>query len=209
MSGSRSAAVVLCVAVLVAVVTPGVLRIGTAARVAVLLALAGGALYLQGKQLTALESLQGTGSLTHRVAAWDAAVRLLDRPVVQTVLGSGTGSLDDLFAAGFLQLDGFKAVDNQLVATFAVAGVVGLAALVGLFVVGVFRGDPAVRPAALLMIGMTMSFDLLEWNATAVLLIALATLGSAVRPARAVPEAPAAEAVVRSRPGPLVPVGAA
>ncbi len=188
MSGSRSAALVLCVAVLITVLVPGALRIGAAARVAAVLGLAGVALVVRDADIPALDSLQGTGSLTHRLAALDAAVRLFDRPLAQTLLGSGTGSLDDLFDAGLLQLDGFFAVDNQLVATFAVAGLVGLAALVAILALGLLRGDPQVRPAALLVIGMVMSFDLLEWSATAVLLVALVLASSGVHP---VPPPPA------------------
>ncbi|MGY1751789.1 hypothetical protein [Blastococcus sp. SYSU D01042] len=198
LSGSRSAAVVLCAATLVAVLTPGALRIGTAARIATVLLTGILALRLQDATLAIYSSLEGTGSLTHRLAALDAAGRLLDRPFAQTFLGSGTGSLDDLFDAGLLQLDGFFAVDNQLVATFAVAGLVGLAALCAALLLGLLRGDPQVRPAALVLLGMLLSFDLLEWNATAVLLLAVVTLGSGVaRPARpgrgaAVPRPPAA-----------------
>ncbi|WP_176522804.1 hypothetical protein [Blastococcus aggregatus] len=201
MSGSRSAAVVLCAATVIAVVTPGALRIGMAARIAIVLTAAGVVLRLQDARLGIVSSLEGTGSLTHRLAALDAAERLLDRSLAQTLLGSGTGSLDDLFAAGLLQLDGFFAVDNQLVATFAVAGLVGAVALVAALALGLLRGDPQVRPAALLMVGMVMSFDLLEWNATAVLLVALATLGSAARTARPGPEA------ALPRPATAVPVG--
>jgi hypothetical protein len=202
MSGSRSAAVVLCAALLAAVLTPGAMRIGTAARIAIVLAAVGVVLRLQDARHALVSSLEGTGSLTHRLAALDAAERLLDRSLAQTLLGSGTSSLDDLFDAGLLQLDGFFAVDNQLVATFAVAGLVGLAALVAALAIGLLRGDPQVRPAALLLVGMVLSFDLLEWNATAVLLIALATLGSAARPARS---APGADLLPRPAP---VPVGA-
>lgn len=182
MSGSRSAALVLCIAVLLTVLVPGTFRIGAATRVAAVLGLAGAALILRNADIEALESLEGTGSLTHRLAAFDAAVRLIDRPLAQTLLGSGTGSLDDLFDAGLLQLDGFFAVDNQLVATFAVAGLVGLAALVAVLLLGLLRGDPQVRPAALVMAGMVMSFDLLEWNVTAVLLVGLVLAGSGARP---------------------------
>jgi hypothetical protein len=192
LSGSRSAALVLCVATVVAVLTPRALRIGAAARVAVALVLAAVVLALQDTRLSVVTSLEGTGSLTHRLGALDALGRLFDRPVAETLLGSGTGSLDDLFAAGLLQHDGFLTVDNQLVTTFALSGLVGLAALLALVAVGLLRGVPEVRPAALLLVGMVMSFDLLEWNATAVLFVVLVLLGSARRPADAPPPGEAA-----------------
>ncbi|PWW21399.1 hypothetical protein JD79_00528 [Geodermatophilus normandii] len=185
LSGSRSAALVLCTAAVVTVLTPRALRIGAAARVGVVLVLAAAVLALQDARLSAVTSLQGTGSLTHRLGALDALTRLLGRPPAETLLGSGTGSLDDLFAAGLLQRDGFLTVDNQLVTTFALSGLVGLAALLGMVAVGLLRGVPGVRPAALLLVGMVMSFDLLEWTATAVLFVVLVLLGSARRPAAA------------------------
>ncbi|MCW2742162.1 MAG: hypothetical protein JWR45_2584 [Blastococcus sp.] len=178
LSGSRSAALVLGLALLAGVMTPGVLRVGAAWRTAAALVLSAGVLAVQETELPVVTGLQGTGSLTHRLAALDAAGRLADRSVEQVLLGSGAESLDDLFAAGLLQLDGFFAVDNQLVATFAVAGLIGVLALVGAVLVGLVRGHRSTRPAALLLVLMFFSFDVLEWNFTAVLLVVLSVLGS-------------------------------
>ncbi|MGY2085978.1 hypothetical protein [Blastococcus sp. SYSU DS0539] len=181
LSGSRSAALALGVALLVAVLAPGVLRIGAAWRAAAVLALTGALLALRTAELGVVAGLEGTGSLTHRLAALDAAVRLADRPLVQTLVGSGQGSLPDLFAARLLQLDGFFAVDNQLVATFAVAGLIGALALVAAVVTGLLRGPRESRPAALVTVLMFASFDVLEWTATAVLVVVLVCLGTARR----------------------------
>ncbi|MGY1727486.1 hypothetical protein ACI79J_10995 [Geodermatophilus sp. SYSU D01062] len=183
LSGSRSAALALLLAVAVAMLTPGVLRIGPLWRTVAVLVSAGALLTVQVGTLPVVAGLQGTGSLTHRLGALDAAVRLFGRPPAETLLGSGTGSLPDLFDAGYLQLDGFFAVDNQFVATFGTAGLVGVAALAALVVSGLRRGQRATRPAALLLVVMFLSFDVLEWNAVAVVAVALLVLGTA-RPSR-------------------------
>jgi hypothetical protein len=44
-------------------------------------------------------------------------------------------------------------------------------------VVGLLRGDRATRPAALVVVVLFFSFDVLQWNATAVLLAVLLGLG--------------------------------
>lgn len=183
LSGSRSAALSLLVAVLVATLVPGALRLHPAARTLIVLGAVATLLLVEVSSLRVVTSVQGTGSLTHRLGALDAAQRLADRPPLQTLLGSGTGSLRDLFDAGYLQLDGFFAVDNQFVATFATAGLIGALALVGLVMAGLLRGDRGTRPAALFLVLMFLSFDVLEWHATAVLTVVLLVLGSRRAPA--------------------------
>ena len=187
LSGSRSAVLALGVALIATVLAPGVLRISTAWRIVAVLALTTAVLMVDTAELTVVSSLQGTGSLTHRVAAWEAVGRLADRSPVQALFGSGAGSLPDLFASGLLQLDGFFAVDNQLVATFAVAGLVGVVALVGAVAVGLLRGHRATRPAALVVVLMFAVFDVLEWTATSVLVAVLLCLGTA-RPTDGAPD---------------------
>jgi hypothetical protein len=95
--------------------------------------------------------------------------------------------VDSLFAQGFLQQDGFFAVDDQWVTTFAVAGAVGLAALVAAVLFGLVHGTGPTRPAVLVPVLMFLSFDLLEWRATAVLFGVLIALGTGRARASAAP----------------------
>ena len=180
MSGSRSAALALGVALLAAVLIPGVLRISTAWRIAAVLALTAALLAVEDPELPVVTGLQGTGSLTHRLAALDAAVRLTDRSPAQTLFGSGHGVARPTSSPeGCLQLDGFFAVDNQLVATFAVAGLVGRGRARrrgGGRTAARAPRDPAGRAAAGAMFGL---FDVLEWTATRVLVDVLLCLGTA------------------------------
>ena len=182
LSGSRSAALALGLALLATVLIPGILRISPAWRTVAVLAVTGALIAVDAAELPVVAGLQGTGSLTHRLAALDAAGRLADRSPAQTLFGSGQGSLRDLFDAGLLQRDGFFAVDNQLVTTFAVAGLAGVVALVAAVAVSLLRGHRSSRPAALLMVVMFGSFDVLEWTATAVLVAVLMCLRTRRRP---------------------------
>jgi hypothetical protein len=182
LSGSRSAAVVLLAGLLAGLLWPGATRTGAAGRVVVLLGAGVALLASDVSAHPALTSLEGTGSLTHRLGALEAVGRLLGRPLPETLLGSGEGSLGTLYADGLLQQDGFYAVDNQLVTTFALSGLVGVLCLVAAVVVGLFRGDRSTRAGALAVVLMFASFDTLLWTSTAVLFAVLLALGMARAP---------------------------
>jgi hypothetical protein len=182
LSGSRSAALVLLAGLLAGLLWPGATRTGVAGRVVVLLAAAVAVLASDVSTHPALTSLEGTGSLTHRLGALEAVGRLLGRPLPETILGSGQGSLRTLYADGLLQQDGFFAVDNQLVTTFALSGLVGVLCLVAAVGVGLLRGDRSTRAGALVVVLAFAFFDTLEWTSTAVLLALLIALGTARAP---------------------------
>jgi hypothetical protein len=182
LSGSRSAALVLLAGLLAGLLWPGATRTGAAGRVVVLLAAGVAVLVSDVPAHPALTSLEGTGSLTHRLGALEAVGRLLGRPLPETLFGSGEGSLLTLYADGLLQRDGFFAVDNQLVTTFALSGLVGVLCLVAAVGVGLLRGDRSTRAGALVVVLMFASFDTLEWTSTAVLLAVLVALGAARAP---------------------------
>lgn len=188
LSGSRSAALALVIAVLVALLVPGVVRIDPLGRVVAALSVVVTLVLVDVTTLPAVTSLEGTGSVSHRLGALQAVDRLVGRPLDETLLGSGAGSLQRLFAEGLLQSDGFLAVDNQLVTTFAVAGLVGAVALAAAVLTGLVRGGRSTRPAALVATVMFFSFDVLEWTSTAVLFAVLVALGR-----RSDPTQPAAD----------------
>lgn len=181
LSGSRSAALALVLALLLALLVPGVLSVGPAGRSIAVLAAVITLVVVDVTALPAVTSLEGTGSVTHRLGALQAVGRLAGRPLDETLFGSGEGSLKRLFAEGLLQVDGFLAVDNQVVTTFAVAGLTGALALIAAVVIGLLRGARSTRPAAALLVVMFFSFDVLEWRATAVLFAVLVALGERAR----------------------------
>ncbi|SEL20389.1 hypothetical protein SAMN04515665_109131 [Blastococcus sp. DSM 46786] len=179
LSGSRSAAIVLLVGVVAGLLWPGATRAGAAGRVLVALGAGLALLVSDVSEHAALTSLEGTGSLTHRLGALEAVGRLLGRPLPETLFGSGEGSLRTLYADGLLQQDGFFAVDNQLVTTFALAGLVGTLCLVLAVMIGLLRGDRSTRAGAMVVVLMFASFDTLAWTSTAVLFAVLLALGAA------------------------------
>jgi hypothetical protein len=194
LSGSRSTALVLVLALLFGALWPGVSRSGVVGRIAVVALVTGVALRVDVRELPVLTSLEDTGSLTHRLGALDAVGRLGGRSTTEVLFGSGQGSLGHLFGQGLLQTDGFLAVDNQLVTTFATGGAVAVSLLLLAVLVGLFRGDRTTRAAALVPVLMFFSFDVLQWSATAVLLAVLVGLGtSAARLAEPPVPGPAAQ----------------
>ena len=139
--------------------------------------------------LTETVGLNDTGSLTHRIAAFDAAGRLLDRSTPEILFGSGSGSIKSLFDLGLLQSDGFDVVDNEFVTIFAVSGLIGIISIVSLIVIGLRRGHPGLRSAMLFSLLMFFSFDLFARLSTLLLFVVLISVGTAggwkIGPARA------------------------
>lgn len=119
------------------------------------------------------ESLQGSFSLTHRVNSLTGGLRLLDRPVVEVLLGSGPDGAARAFTGGFITDDGSLAIDNQLVWSFAVGGLVQLVALIVLLARAVAGLVSVGSDLALLFVVMLFSFDFLAWNATMTLFVVL------------------------------------
>ena len=181
LSGTRSAAIAFAVSIVFALLIPRAVRHPVFLRTFAVLLAAGFVSLVDVDDLPIFTSLQGTGSFSHRAAALDAGLRLLDRPLLESVAGSGFGSIPDLFTLGYLQLDGFEAVDNQLVASLATAGVLGLVCIVSLVIHGLIVGDRRTRPAALLMFLMFLSFDVLQWYSATILFLALIALGTRPR----------------------------
>lgn len=131
--------------------------------------------------LTEAVGLNGTGSLTHRIAAIDAIGRLVERSSPEVIFGSGAGSIKPLFELGFLQSDGFEAVDNELVSVFALAGLVGVVSIISLIIVGLRRARPGVQPTVLFLTLMFFSFDIFARLSTLLLFVSIAAGGTAHR----------------------------
>lgn len=117
-----------------------------------------------------LESIQSSGSYTHRVGAAAASLRLLfGQGVVGTVAGNGLGSNQRLYASGLLQADGFEAIDNQYVQTLAQAGLIGLLLLVAFLLRVTVKGPPILRPVLTAAAVNLAIFDVLMWPSMALM----------------------------------------
>lgn len=173
LTGSRSALVIVLVALLLAVGS----RRFALLRAAVIGVLGLFALEINGFFETDLVSrFVGGGSVTHRAGAIEAVPRLLDQPLFNVMFGHGWFSTLRLTRANLLQLDGFVAVDNQFVATLASSGVVGLALLTALVAVAYFRAGPQLRLAVGSVLLTFLVFDVAIYPSTAAMLSLLVGL---------------------------------
>jgi len=169
LSGSRSVLLALLVAAV-----HGVLTADTARRAAVVvvsgLAVVVGAVLLGQAIVEGVGVLVASGSWENRWGALESVPLLFTRPLVEVLVGSGFGSEPELYARGLLPQTGFTTVDNQLVTTFATVGLLGVAGLVALFVVGFRTAGRAGRGVVLVMAVALFSFDYFAWFSMVVLL---------------------------------------
>lgn len=108
--------------------------------------------------------LVNSGSYTHRQGAIEAIPRLLaQEDPLRWLFGTGFNSLSRAYAEGLLQNDGLDVPDNQVVTSLVTTGVIGLLAVVGLFVNAIVRGSRAFTPSLVLVAIMFFSFDALVW----------------------------------------------
>jgi hypothetical protein len=106
-----------------------------------------------------------SGSVTHRVGAFEALPRLFTQDALSLVLGNGYLSVPRLFELGYLQLDGFAAVDNQFVSTLVQAGFAGLILLFVLLIVSFTRSAGSQRLVLLVLVAQMLVFDVVSWAA--------------------------------------------
>lgn len=95
------------------------------------------ALYVNQDALTRVAADIGGANAEHRLNSVRSIPHLFfDRPVGQATFGTGWGSAEFNYQAGYLVNDGFFAVDNQITTLVMAVGVVGLA----LFAWAVLKG---------------------------------------------------------------------
>lgn len=136
--------------------------------------------------VAALEALVSGGSFTHRAGALDAVGRLTDAATTTELLfGRGAGSISALFDAGLLQDDGFRAVDNQMVTTYATTGLVGVGLVLSLVVLALVRGRLPWLTPVFATAAMGLSFDVLLWPVSAALVAVVVAFAVAPPPSLA------------------------
>lgn len=114
---------------------------------------------------TVVDRFSESGSVSHRAGAIDAVPRLLSQPIEQVLIGNGWYSREYLFDRGFLQLDGFLAVDNQFVSLLVTAGLLGVALFVAIIATSVWLAPAGLRPALFAAFAMYIVFDVNEFPA--------------------------------------------
>jgi hypothetical protein len=175
-SGTRSA--VLCAAICVAFAFIQYGSTATKVRNAIIVAIALGfsSALVDLPGLLGLTNIQDSFSYTNRLNSISSFASLFSRPVNQVLFGSGPSSNSTLNAFQYLQADGFSAIDNQFVTTFAVTGILGLALIVAAIVLGFTEASLQGRAVLLFSTAMFFSFDSLTWSSSAVLFMVAAGL---------------------------------
>lgn len=178
-SGSRSALIVGFATLCLLLLSASTRRIVVWGQVLVVLATVWLVDRYRQSSLGIVNSLEGTGSLEHRVASWTTFSRLADRGAYEVVLGSGWNANRRLADAGLLQSRTFTAIDNNLVAIFAYGGAAALLLVVIAIALAWATVDRLNRAILLLVTGMFLSFDVVAWRSVGALLaMALAGPGA-------------------------------
>lgn len=186
-NGSRS---VLLLLVVLTVLTAGGRRLTTRSVIGAIVLAVGGALalgltFVQGQ----LAILANSGSYTHRLEGFGSVTRLMDRPDwTSRWFGDGFASSAALFRTGYLQTDGFAAVDNQYVLTVAESGLVGFVLLLILLVVPMFRAETWARVTVGALAVMALIFDVFAWTSTLALFAVFVPMAWATHRAAVSPE---------------------
>ncbi|WP_457102043.1 O-antigen ligase family protein [Microbacterium sp. P5_E9] len=163
-AGSRSAVLVMAAVVLFSIgsrkfrVLRGVLLAG------VVLAFAAASGFF-GSEV--VDRFTSSGSLTHRQGIWENIPYLLAQPFEHLLLGNGWIRVGDVYDLRILPpTDGFRAIDNQYIATFITSGLLGFVLLMLTMVVSIVRARGAVRLGLLATTVVFFVFDVLEFPAT-------------------------------------------
>lgn len=196
-SGSRSATLI-AVAVILFTIGAHRFRVIRGIGVALVLVALGAVTGFFGSGV--VDRFVTSGSLTHREGVLDSLPTLLAQPFEQVVFGHGWIRAEDVYDMGLLvSATGFKAIDNQLIATFITSGFVGLVALVALFAVVLVQSRGGTRYGLLAIVGLFFVFDVLEfpatWALTALLIGFATTRDRGVLSPPVAPDLPAARAV--------------
>lgn len=129
-----------------------------------------------------VNNLINSGSFENRAEAIESVPGLFERSVFEVVFGSGFGSEQALFDAGFLQQSGFGVVDNQFVTSFATSGLFGVLGLLTILGTALIRSRIVGRRLIVFMAIMMFSFDYLRWATITFLLFLV--IGFAVSDAK-------------------------
>lgn len=192
LSGTRSAVLAACVAIVLHVLSRH--RLLAWLRGAALLAVVVVTLALVDVGLRDLvQRTVDSGSWVQRVGSLRSIPSLLARPGAEAWWGTGFGGETRLYADGYLSSPyGLRVVDNFLVYVLGTMGIVGAIATAVLVVVAFLAADRSSRALIAFAVGMFFSFDVVVWFFTGVLLmVSLALPNDARSPSpRRVPDPP-------------------
>ena len=171
LSGSRSAVVaaVLTLAYLLA----SSRRAATWHRGSIVAAAAAGVALVSWTAIAqTADTLLSSGSYLNRAGHYAAVPRLIGRPALEALFGSGESSEARLFAQGYFFGTGFNVVDNQLLSSLATQGLFGVGLVIAVFVASAAHGTREVRACLIVFTSALMTFDFFRMT-TMVLLLAV------------------------------------
>lgn len=156
LSGSRSSLAAMGVGILVYLFHPGSGSRVVVRRMAVVVMIP--VMWLYISQSISAAGTASPFSLTNRLDAWPRFVDALSRGGITMWLGEGAGfSLDTV-------------ADNQFLTTIGMYGFVGLIALGLVLAFGLWSNNPVISGAMAMLCFMALSFDVLEWTFSAVMI---------------------------------------
>lgn len=175
LTGTRTAILALIIALIAAFLS---LRGSTRVRASSGVALLVGVIAMMGSPRVAsyasevVGNLQSSGSYQHRRGVLDSIPSILNNSHgITFFFGSGMGSESNLFQAGIIESGGFSVVDNQFVTSLVWSGIVGLLALLALFVIAYISGSLTAAVLSAAMLVYLNSFDVFRWTGPAILAI--------------------------------------
>ncbi|MGH1523877.1 O-antigen ligase family protein [Leifsonia sp. L25] len=129
-----------------------------------------------------VDNLLDSGSWTHRLGAAESVGALLDRPPMEAWFGTGFGGEAVLYDRGLMQQTFLRAVDNMLVYALGTTGIVGLIALLALWIVAFCFADRTIKAVLAMLFAMFFSFDLFTWMNIGVITSLMIALPRADKP---------------------------
>ena len=181
LSGTRSAALTAVIAISIHVLTRFRLLLWIRA-VGLLAALAATLVLVDTGLRSLVERTVDSGSWVQRIGSLQAVPALLSRPPAEAWWGLGFGSEVSLYDRGYLSSPyGLAVVDNFVVYVLGTMGIAGIAATLILVAIAFAATDRAGRSLILYSVGMFLSFDVVVWLFTGILLFVVLALPRGVR----------------------------
>lgn len=174
LSGTRSALIVLTVALIVQIFRDRSVLSGILGRFAVALLIVLAIVSVNWRELRLISSLEGSLSLLNRLGSWRVLASVFEKSPADLFLGLGARANETLAQGGYLAAGNFTyAIDNTFVSTILSGGFVALALILYLTGCALMNPHPIASCLGLVSVGMMLSFDIVFWPIpTLVLLIA-------------------------------------
>ncbi|MBC9226838.1 hypothetical protein GL325_10910 [Aeromicrobium sp. 636] len=187
LSGTRSALIVVVVAIFVQALRGRTIISGVSGRICLTLLALFSITLVDFRELRVISSLEGSLSLINRLGSWRVLMTVFEESPADLLVGLGANANEILAREGYLATSLTSAIDNAFVSTLLSGGLSAVLVLIFISVRALANSDALASGLALVSVGMMLSFDVLFWPVpTLVLLVA------SFRPRQTKPEEPTA-----------------